>query len=83
MQIKIGFARSTRELVISTENTEDGDGKSQDEIVRQLEEFLSQTDDHATTVLEGAKGSRYILVRSEVAYVEVGPETKHSVGFIR
>lgn len=80
MQIKIGFAHNSRELVI---NTDQESGKSQDEIVRQLEEFLSQATDHATTTIEGAKGSRYVLVRSQVAYVEIGAEQKHSVGFIR
>lgn len=73
MQIKIGFKHNTRELVITTE-------QAQDEVVTQLQQFLSGQED--TTVVEGAKGARYLLVRDQVAYVEFGAENKHSVGFI-
>lgn len=77
MQIKIGFVHNNRELVIAT----DGEG-SQDTIVSQLEEFLANGEPHATFTLEGVRGARYILVREQIAYVEVGAQTKNSVGFI-
>ncbi|OFT89997.1 DUF3107 domain-containing protein [Corynebacterium sp. HMSC28B08] len=73
MQIKIGFKHNSRELNITTE-------KGQEEVVNQLQQFLGSQDD--TTVVEGAKGARFLLVRDQVAYVEFGAENKTSVGFI-
>ena len=73
MQIKIGFKHNSRELNITTE-------KGQEEVVNQLQQVLGSQDD--TTVVEGAKGARFLLVRDQVAYVEFGAENKTSVGFI-
>ncbi|WP_295642756.1 DUF3107 domain-containing protein [uncultured Corynebacterium sp.] len=73
MQIKIGFKHNSRELTIQTE-------QGQDEVVTKLQQFLGGQED--TTVIEGVKGSRYLLVRDQVAYVEFGAENKTSVGFI-
>ena len=46
-----------------------------------IENFL-RSDDNQTLTIEGAKGARYVLVRAQVAYVEVGAESKNSVGFV-
>lgn len=77
MHIKVGFAHNGREIVIESE-------QEQGEILKQVQEFLSSAPDSAAPlVVEAAKGAKVILVRSEVAYVEIGAPTKSSVGFVR
>lgn len=80
MHIKVGFARNGREIVIESE-------QNQDEVLSRVQQFLDAPVDSANAaaslVLEGTKGAKVILVRGEVAYVEVGAPTKSSVGFVR
>ncbi len=80
MQIKVGFVHNARELAI-TIDTSGEQAKSQDDYVAEIENFL-RSDDNQTLTIEGAKGARYVLVRAQVAYVEVGAESKNSVGFV-
>ncbi|RAV33414.1 DUF3107 domain-containing protein [Corynebacterium heidelbergense] len=76
MQIKIGLVHNPRELLITSD-------KSQEEILPQLEQFLAAAEDNnATTTLEDSKGSKFILSRPQVAYIEVGTSERRSVGFI-
>ncbi|WP_408925284.1 DUF3107 domain-containing protein [Corynebacterium sp. YSMAA1_1_F7] len=80
MQIKVGFVHNARELAI-TIDTSGEQAKSQDDYVAEIENFL-RSEDNQTLTIEGAKGARYVLVRAQVAYVEVGAESKNSVGFV-
>lgn len=75
MQIKIGFNQNSRELQIASE-------KSQEEVVNQVREFLGDTNPARLLELEGTKGEHHLIVRGEVAYVEVGSTAKSAVGFI-
>ncbi|KAB1504152.1 DUF3107 domain-containing protein [Corynebacterium sp. 320] len=75
MQIKIGFVHNARELVLESE-------ESQDAVVERVETFLASTQDNATLSLSSSKGAKVVLVRDKIAYVEVGTETKNSVGFL-
>ena len=74
MQIKIGFVHNARELVIESD-------EAQNDVVNKIETFLGQ-DGNSILTLESSKGARVVLVRDKVAYVEVGTETKNSVGFL-
>lgn len=80
MQIKVGFVHNARELAI-TIDTSNEQSKSQDEYVTEIQNFLASGGSE-TLIIEGAKGTRYVLVREQVAYVEVGAEAKNSVGFV-
>ncbi len=75
MQIKIGLVHTGREVTVTSD-------QDQEAIVTQLQDFLASSDDSATTILQDTKGSRFILVRNQVAYVEVGTSKPRSVGFI-
>ena len=72
MDIKIGFADSPRELVITTED-------NQDEVTSRVTEALDN--DNATLQLTDAKGVRYIVRARQIAYVELGTSTQRFVGF--
>ncbi|MDH2455495.1 DUF3107 domain-containing protein [Corynebacterium bovis] len=73
MEIKVGFVHSPRELSVNTEG-------EQADLVSRLQGFLDGDD--RTTVVEDTKGSRHILVREQVAYIEVGTSSPRTVGFI-
>lgn len=75
MQIKIGFTHNTRELQITSE-------KTQDEVLDQVRNFLADTNPAGTLELEGLKGTRHIVLREHVAYVEVGSASQGTVGFL-
>lgn len=72
MDIKIGFADSPRELVITTDT-------NQDEVAGQVTEALNN--EAATLQLTNDKGVRYIVRARQIAYVELGTTTQRSVGF--
>ncbi|GAA1473588.1 DUF3107 domain-containing protein [Corynebacterium felinum] len=72
MDIKIGFADSPRELVVSS-------NESQEEVTAKVSEAL-----HAGVgVLEltDDKGRRYLVRNDRIAYVEIGALTARTVGF--
>lgn len=75
MQIKIGFVHNAREIVLES-------NEPQDDVANKLESFLGSSEEHATLTLDSDKGSRIVLVRDKVAYVEIGSESKNSVGFL-
>lgn len=72
MDIKIGFADSPRELVITTET-------NQDEVALKVTEALNN--DAATLELTDEKGVRYIIRARQISYVELGTTTQRFVGF--
>lgn len=72
MDIKIGFADSPRELVISST-------ASQEEIAGRVSEALAN--DSGVLDLSDDKGNRYIVRNSRIAYVEVGTQNARAVGF--
>ena len=75
MQIKIGFTQNSRELVITSE-------AEQDAVLPQIREFLGSENPRQVLQLEGAKGSQFLVLREQVAYVEVGSSAKNAVGFL-
>ncbi|MGX1738495.1 DUF3107 domain-containing protein [Corynebacterium flavescens] len=72
MDIKFGFADTTRELVISV------DGK-QDELSQQINSALA---DNSALELVDEKGRKYIIRTDRVVYVEIGATKPHAVGFM-
>ncbi len=72
MDIKVGFADSARELVISS-------NLSQDEVAAKVSEALAN--DSGVFDLSDEKGRRYLVRNSRIAYVEVGTTTPRAVGF--
>ena len=72
MDIKIGFADSPRELVITTED-------NQEDVADQVAAALEN--DQATLQLTDAKGVRYIVRARQIAWVALGTTTQRFVGF--
>ncbi|ALC05233.1 hypothetical protein CDES_03905 [Corynebacterium deserti GIMN1.010] len=72
MDIKVGFADSGRELVISS-------ALQQDEVAAKVSEALAN--DAGVLDLNDEKGRRYIIRNNKIAYVEVGTSTPRTVGF--
>lgn len=72
MDIKIGFADSARELIISANQT-------QDEVAAKVTEALA--DDSGVFDMTDEKGRRFLVRNSRIAYVEVGTTTPRAVGF--
>lgn len=73
MDIKIGFADTPRELVISS-SADQNDAVKDISAALQGEKGLLQ--------LEDEKGRKYLINVERIAYVEVGTTTQRSVGFI-
>jgi len=74
MDIKVGFVSSPRDLVI---NSKDED---RDALLGRVEEFLGK--DSGVLKLEDSKGAVVVVVREQVAYIEVGAAVARAVGFI-
>lgn len=72
MDIKVGFADTARELIISS-------NLSQDEVVTKVSEAL--TNESGVFELSDDKGRRYLIRNSRIAYVEVGTSAPRTVGF--
>ncbi|MEJ6549465.1 MULTISPECIES: DUF3107 domain-containing protein [unclassified Corynebacterium] len=77
MDIKVGFVDNPRDLVITS-------GDEQDAVLAQVETFLAAEDAGSahTLTLKDNKGSVFVIVRDQVAYVEVGSSAQRPVGFI-
>lgn len=73
MDIKVGFVASPRDIVINSK-------EDRDSLITRVEEFLAA--DAGTLKLEDSKGAVVILVRDQVAYIEVGAAAARAVGFI-
>jgi hypothetical protein len=74
MDIKVGFVSSPRDLVISSKD------EDRDALLSRVEEFLGQ--DSGVLKLEDAKGAVVVVVREQVAYIEIGAAAARAVGFI-
>lgn len=72
MEVKIGVADSSRELVVSSAD-------SPDEVQAQVTEALKSS--QGLLSLVDQKGRRYVMPASKIAYVEIGPEDSRRVGF--
>lgn len=72
MDIKIGFADTARELVISS-------SLQQDEAAAKVAEALGN--ESGVLDLSDEKGRRYLIRNSRIAYVEVGTSAARPVGF--
>lgn len=75
MDIKVGFVNNPRDLVITS-------SEEQDAVAAQVEELLAGDNAKNTLKLKDNKGSVYVIVREQVAYVEVGSSASRPVGFI-
>lgn len=77
MDIKVGFVDNPRDLVISSAD-------EQDAVVAEVEKFLTSEEagSASTLTLKDNKGSVFVIVRNQVAYVEVGSSAQRPVGFI-
>ncbi len=72
MDIKIGFADSARELVISS-------SLSQEEVAAKVADALAG--DSGVLDMSDDKGRRFLIRNSRISYVEVGTSTPRAVGF--
>ncbi|MGQ0573092.1 MAG: DUF3107 domain-containing protein [Pseudonocardia sp.] len=72
MEVKIGFAESSRELVVSSDQSADEVAKLVDDSFTSKDGLLRLTDE---------KGRRYIVRSDQIAYVEIAPEDVRRVGF--
>ncbi|MDN6706531.1 DUF3107 domain-containing protein [Corynebacterium glyciniphilum] len=77
MDIKVGFVDNPRDLVITSAD-------EQDAVVAEVEKFLASEEagPAGTLTLKDNKGSVFVIVRDQVAYVEVGSSAQRPVGFI-
>lgn len=73
MDIKVGFVASPRDIIINSK-------EDRDSLITRVEEFLAA--DAGTLKLEDSRGAVVILVRDQVAYIEVGAAAARAVGFI-
>ena len=72
MEVKIGIADSSRELVVSSDQTPDEVQELVDEALANADGLLRLADD---------KGRRYVVRAAQIAYVEIAPEDVRRVGF--
>ncbi len=72
MEVKIGIADSSRELVVSSDQTPDEVQKLVDEALGSADGLLRLADE---------KGRRYVVRAAQIAYVEIAPEDVRRVGF--
>lgn len=72
MEVKIGIAESSRELVVSSDQTPDEVQALVDESLQSPDGLLNLVDD---------KGRRYIVRAAHIAYVEIAPAVAGRVGF--
>jgi hypothetical protein len=72
VEVKIGIADSSRELVVSSDQTPDEVQKLVDEALGSADGLLRLADE---------KGRRYVVRAAQIAYVEIAPEDVRRVGF--
>jgi hypothetical protein len=73
VEVKIGVAESSRELVISS-------GQTPEEVQALVGTALAG-DRSGILALVDEKGRRFVLPAARVAYVEIGPADSRRVGF--
>ena len=72
MEVKIGIAESSREIVVISDQTPDEVEKLVNEALARDDGLLSLVDD---------KGSRYMIRSAQISYVEIAPADVRRVGF--
>lgn len=72
MQITVGIQHTSREVTVETDLT-------RDDALELVEKALSGS----VLVLDDVKGRRVVIPADAVAYVELGSDTAHPVGFLR
>ncbi|QGU06653.1 hypothetical protein COCCU_03495 [Corynebacterium occultum] len=72
VDIKISFTQSPRELVISTQET-------QDAVTSKVKAALAS--EEGILELEDTNGSKFVINVGQIAHVEVGTTTPRTVGF--
>jgi len=72
VEVKIGIAESSRELLVTSDQTADEVSTLVDESFTSKDGLLRLTDD---------KGRRYLVRADQIAYVEIAPEDVRRVGF--
>ncbi|AUS78208.1 DUF3107 domain-containing protein [Actinoalloteichus sp. AHMU CJ021] len=72
MEVKIGVADSSRELVLTSSQTPDEVETAVSDALSGEQKLLSLVDD---------KGRRFVVPTARVAYVEIGPADTRRVGF--
>ncbi|MGI9000985.1 MAG: DUF3107 domain-containing protein [Pseudonocardia sp.] len=72
MEVKIGIAESTRELVVSSDQTPDEVQALVDDALKSDDGLLRLTDE---------KGRLYLVRAGQISYVEIAPEEGRKVGF--
>ncbi|ASO18572.1 hypothetical protein FHR81_002980 [Actinoalloteichus hoggarensis] len=72
MEVKIGVADSSRELVLTS-------SQSPDEVETLITDALG--DKQGLLTLVDDKGRRYVVPTERIAYIEIGPSEARRVGF--
>ena len=72
MEVKIGIAESSRELVVISDQTPDEVQELVDEALASDDGLLRLVDD---------KGRRYVVRSAQISYVEIAPADVRRVGF--
>jgi len=72
VEVKIGIAESTRELVVSSDQTPDEVQALVDDALKSDDGLLRLTDE---------KGRLYLVRAGQISYVEIAPEEGRKVGF--
>ena len=72
MEVKIGIAESSREIVVISDQTPDEVEKLVNEALARDGGLLNLVDD---------KGSRYMIRSAQISYVEIAPADVRRVGF--
>jgi len=72
VEVKIGITESSRELVVSSD-------QSPDEVLALVEASFTSTDGLLRLLDE--KGRRYVVRSDQIAYVEIAPADVRRVGF--
>ncbi|MBB3035666.1 DUF3107 domain-containing protein [Hoyosella altamirensis] len=73
MEVKIGIADSSRELIVNST-------QSVDEVEEQARSAFEKGNS-ATFILTDEKGRKYLIQSSKITYVEIGPADSRKVGF--
>lgn len=73
MEVKIGVADSSRELLVSSSSTPD-------EVEAQVADVLTGGARGVLTLVDD-KGRRFVVPAARLAYVEIGPSDSRRVGF--
>jgi len=72
VEITVGIQHTNREVTVETDLTKDG-------ALELIEKALAGS----VLVLDDVKGRRVVIPANAVAYVELGSDTAHPVGFLR